>query len=62
MLNYDGDENVRQAMIIATRDEAAEQLAALRQTGLDEIIVNLPLIDSVDHIHAAAELLAEVCR
>ena len=62
MLNYDGDENVHAAMIIATRQQAHDQLAALRATGVDEIIVNLPLINSVDSIHDAADLLAEVCK
>ncbi len=62
MLNYDDDENVRAAMIIATRQQAHDQLAALRATGVDEIIVNLPLINSVDSIHDAADLLAEVCK
>ena len=44
-------------MIIATADEATENLAAIVAAGVDELIVNLPLIKSVDSIHIAAEVL-----
>jgi F420-dependent oxidoreductase-like protein len=57
MLNYDNDESVRDRMIIATADEATENLAAIVAAGADEVIVNLPLIKSVDAIHIAAEVL-----
>ena len=36
---------------------ATAQLAELVSVGVDEVIVNLPLIKSVDAIHTAAELL-----
>ena len=57
MLNYDTDSTVRDQMIIATADEATENLAAIVAAGVDELIVNLPLIKSVDSIHIAAEVL-----
>ncbi|HEX3089071.1 MAG TPA: LLM class F420-dependent oxidoreductase [Ilumatobacteraceae bacterium] len=57
MLNYDNDESIRDRMIIATADEATENLAAIVAAGADEVIVNLPLIKSVDAIHIAAEVL-----
>jgi F420-dependent oxidoreductase-like protein len=57
MLNYDGDSGVRDQMIIATADEATEHLAAIVAAGSDELIVNLPLIKSVDAIHTAADVL-----
>lgn len=59
MLSYDTNPDVRTAMIIATRSEAVDQLAALVAAGLDEVIVNLPLIRTTDAIHTAAELLRE---
>ncbi len=59
MLGYATNPDVRTAMIIATRAQAVDQLAELAVAGLDEIIVNLPLITSTDAIHAAAEVLAE---
>ncbi len=57
MLNYDNDSDVRDRMIIATADEATENLAAIVAAGVDEVIVNLPLIKSVDSIHIAAGVL-----
>ncbi|MEP7114117.1 MAG: LLM class F420-dependent oxidoreductase [Ilumatobacteraceae bacterium] len=57
LLNYDGDSGVRDQMIVATADEATENLAAIVAAGADHLIVNLPLIKSVDAIHAAAEVL-----
>jgi F420-dependent oxidoreductase-like protein len=57
MLNYDNDSEVRDRMIIATEAEATENLAAIVAAGVDEVIVNLPLIKSVDAIHAAADVL-----
>ena len=36
---------------------ATAQLAELVSVGVDEVIVNLPLIKSVDAIHTAAEVL-----
>ena len=57
MLNYDSDVEVRDRMIIATADEATENVAAIVAAGVDEVIVNLPLIKSVDAIHAAADVL-----
>jgi F420-dependent oxidoreductase-like protein len=57
LLNYDTDSGVRDQMIIATADEATENLAAIVAAGSDELIVNLPLIKSVDAIHAAADVL-----
>jgi F420-dependent oxidoreductase-like protein len=57
MLNYDDDSEVRDRMIIATEEEAIENLAAIVAAGVDEVIVNLPLIKSVDAIHAAADVL-----
>ena len=44
-------------MIVATADEAAQDLAAIVAAGVDEVIVNLPLIKSVEAIHAAADVL-----
>lgn len=57
LLNYDGDSGIRDQMIVATADEATENLAAIVDGGADELIVNLPLITSVDAIHAAADVL-----
>ena len=53
MLNYENDQRIRDRMIIATADEATENLAAIVAAGADELIVNLPLIKSVDSIHIA---------
>jgi alkanesulfonate monooxygenase SsuD/methylene tetrahydromethanopterin reductase-like flavin-dependent oxidoreductase (luciferase family) len=49
--------DVRDRMIVATADEATQDLAAIVAAGVDEVIVNLPLIKSVDAIHAAADVL-----
>lgn len=57
MLSYDTNDEVRDRMIIATADEAAENIAAIVAAGVDEVIVNLPLIKSVDAIHTAADVL-----
>jgi F420-dependent oxidoreductase-like protein len=57
LLSYDTTEDVRDRMIIATADEAAEGIAAIVAAGADEVIVNLPLIKSVDAIHTAADVL-----
>jgi F420-dependent oxidoreductase-like protein len=57
LLNYDNDSEVRDRMIIATAGEATENLAAIVAAGVDELIVNLPLIKSVDAIHNAADVL-----
>jgi F420-dependent oxidoreductase-like protein len=56
MLGYDNQE-VRDRMIIATAGEATEQLAAIVAAGVDELIVNLPLIQSADAIRTAADVL-----
>ena len=47
----------RDRMIVATADEATDDLAAIVAAGADQVIVNLPLIKSVDAIHAAADVL-----
>ena len=57
LLSYDTNDEVRDRMIIATADEAAEGIAAIVAAGADEVIVNLPLIKSVDAIHTAADVL-----
>jgi alkanesulfonate monooxygenase SsuD/methylene tetrahydromethanopterin reductase-like flavin-dependent oxidoreductase (luciferase family) len=57
LLGYDSNTDVRDRMIVATADEATENLAAIVAAGVDEVIVNLPLIKSVDAIHTAAEVL-----
>ena len=57
LLSYDTNDEVRDRMIIATADEAAENIAAIVASGVDEVIVNLPLIKSVDAIHTAADVL-----
>ena len=56
-LGYDTNPEVRDRMIIATAGEATAQLAELASAGVDEVIVNLPLIKTVDAIHVAAEAL-----
>jgi F420-dependent oxidoreductase-like protein len=57
-VGYDvADGDARDRMIIATADEAAENLADMYAAGADEVIVNLPMITSVDPIHTAADLL-----
>jgi alkanesulfonate monooxygenase SsuD/methylene tetrahydromethanopterin reductase-like flavin-dependent oxidoreductase (luciferase family) len=58
LVGYDvegGD--ARDRMIIATADEATENIAAMYAAGADEVIVNLPTITSVDAIHTAAEVM-----
>jgi len=57
LVGYDSGGDVRDRMIVATADEATENLAAIVACGIDEVIVNLPLIRSVDAVHAAAEVL-----
>lgn len=57
LLSYDTNTDVSDRMIIATAGEATEQLAAIVTAGADEVIVNLPLIKSVDAIHTAADVL-----
>jgi F420-dependent oxidoreductase-like protein len=57
LLSYDTNDDVRDRMIIATADEAADGIAAIVAAGADEVIVNLPLIKSVDAIHTAADVL-----
>ena len=57
MVGYDNDGDARDRMIIATADEATENLAAIVAAGADEVIVNLPMITSVDAIHTAADVL-----
>ena len=50
--------DARDRMIIATADEATEQpRRRIVAAGADEVIVNLPLIKSVDAIHTAADVL-----
>jgi hypothetical protein len=44
-------------MIIATAGEATQQVAGIVVAAMDEVIVNLPLIKSVDAIHVAADVL-----
>ncbi len=56
MLGYDNPD-VHERMIIATENEAVENLAACVAAGADEILVNLPLIKDVDAIHLAADVL-----
>jgi F420-dependent oxidoreductase-like protein len=58
LVGYDNPE-VSDRMIIAMGDEAAEQLGALVAAGVDEIIVNLPLIKDVDALHTAASVLRD---
>jgi len=58
LVGYDTGGDVRDRMIVATADEATENLAAIVACGVDEVIVNLPLIRSVDAVHTAAEVLA----
>lgn len=57
LVGYDTTSDVRDRMIVATANEAAHDLAAIVAAGVDELIVNLPLIKSVDAIHVAAEVL-----
>lgn len=57
LLSYDTNSEVRDRMIVATATEATENIAAIVAAGVDEVIVNLPLIKSVDAIHTAADVL-----
>jgi F420-dependent oxidoreductase-like protein len=57
LVGYEGGSDARDRMIIATADEATDDLAAIVAAGADQVIVNLPLIKSVDAIHAAADVL-----
>ena len=57
LLSYDTNDEVRDRMIIATADEAVENIATIVAAGVDEVIVNLPLIKSVDAINTAADVL-----
>jgi F420-dependent oxidoreductase-like protein len=56
LVNYEAADT-RDRMIVATADEATENIAAMVAAGADQVIVNLPLIRSVDAIHAAADVL-----
>jgi len=58
MVGYNTGGEARDRMIIAMADEATEDIAAIVACGVDEVIVNLPLIRSVDAVHTAAEVLA----
>jgi F420-dependent oxidoreductase-like protein len=58
LVGYDNPE-VSDRMVIATAGEAAEDLGALAAAGVDEVIVNLPLIKDVDAVHTAAAVLAD---
>ena len=58
LVGYDNSE-VSDRMIIAMGDEATEQLGALVTSGVDEIIVNLPLVKDVDAFHTAASVLRD---
>jgi F420-dependent oxidoreductase-like protein len=57
LVGYDTGSDARDRMIVATADEATDDLAAIVAAGADQVIVNLPLIKSVDAIHAAADVL-----
>lgn len=57
LLGYDANADVRDRMVIATESEAIEEIAATVAAGVDQVIVNLPLIKDVDAIHRAAEVL-----
>ncbi len=57
MVGYDSNSEVRDRMIVATAGEATENLAAIVATGVNELIVNLPMIKSVEPIHEAADVL-----
>ena len=58
MLSYDTNADVRDRMVIATAGQATDDIAAIVASGVDEVIVNLPLIRSVDAIHTAAAVLS----
>ena len=57
LVGYDSNNDVRDRMIVATADEATENVAAIVAAGVDEVIVNLPMIRSVDAVQAAADVL-----
>jgi F420-dependent oxidoreductase-like protein len=57
LLGYDDKPEVRDAMIIATASQATDEVAAIAATGIDHVIVNLPLIKDVDAVQAAADVL-----
>jgi alkanesulfonate monooxygenase SsuD/methylene tetrahydromethanopterin reductase-like flavin-dependent oxidoreductase (luciferase family) len=57
MVGYDKGGDARDRMIVATADEAVDDVAAIVACGVDEVIVNLPFIRSVDAVHNAAEVL-----
>jgi hypothetical protein len=57
MVGYDTNGDARDRMIVATADEAMENVGAIVACGVDEVIVNLPFIRSVDAVHAAADVL-----
>ena len=57
MVGYDTNGDARDRMIVATAEEATENVAAIVACGVDEVIVNLPFIRSVDAVHAAADVL-----
>ena len=57
LVGYDTGGDARDRMIIATADEATENIAAMYAAGADEVIVNLPMITSVDAIHTAADVM-----
>ena len=57
LVGYDSNSEVRDRMIVATVGEAVDSVAAIVAAGADEVIVNLPLIKSVDAIHDAADVL-----
>jgi F420-dependent oxidoreductase-like protein len=57
MLGYDTNPDVGDRMVIATEAEAVDEIAATVAAGVDQVIVNLPLIKGVDAIHRAADVL-----
>ena len=59
MLRWDENPDVRNRMVIAGESEAIEAFAECVAAGVDEILVNLAGIRSVDAVHAAAEVLTK---
>ncbi|MGH8994231.1 MAG: LLM class F420-dependent oxidoreductase [Acidimicrobiia bacterium] len=47
------------AALIGDTDSIGEQVAAHRAAGLDGLIVNLPLVDDLDQVRAAGEVMAK---
>ncbi|MGH9005914.1 MAG: LLM class F420-dependent oxidoreductase, partial [Acidimicrobiia bacterium] len=47
------------ATLIGDTDSIGEQVAAHRAAGLDGLIVNLPLVDDLDQVRAAGEVMAK---